>query len=191
MRTAVLLLVLLVVQGCAFTGVHLPLALPEDSTLAGPLSGVEQKNFTVVRIEDVRDDKARIGHVRNGFGMITADFLSEEPVESVVRRAVEATLAENGHVVGDSGIRVTGEISVFWVETDVNARDIELMGQIACELVFFNESEELYRNDFVGSHSVRVHVGRFSRYRLAMNGALASLAEAISHDEGLAEALRY
>ncbi len=190
MRSPILFLMLLVVQGCALVDANLTIALPEESVLAGPLSEVKRRAFNVVRIQDARDDQTRIGYVRNSFGMITADILSGESVETVVQQAVEAMLVENGHELADSGIRVTGQIGVFWIESDQNFADVELIGQIECELVFAADGEELYRNDYVGSHSVRVGIVTAGSHRMAIGGALGSLAEAVAYDEALAKALR-
>ena len=190
MKFPILILMLLVIQGCALVDANLTIALPEESVLAGPLSEVKRRKFRVVHIQDVRDDQARIGYRRNGFGMITADILSDESVESVVQQAVEEVLVENGHELADSGIQVTGRIGVFWIESDQNFADVELIGQIECELVFSADGEELYRNDYVGSHSVRVGVVTAGSHRMAIGGALSSLAEAVAYDEALAKALR-
>lgn len=190
MRSPVLFLMLLVVQGCALVDANLTIALPEDSILAGPLSDVGPREFAVVRIQDAREDQARIGHVRNGFDMITADILSDEPVEAVVQRAIKEVLIENGHELAESGIRVTGRINVFWIESDQNFADVELIGQIECGLEFSADGAELYRNDYVGSHSVRVGIVTPGSQRMAIDGALGSLAEAVAYDKALAEALR-
>ncbi len=190
MRSPVLFLMLLVAQGCALVDANLTIALPEDSVLAGPLSDVGPREFAVVRIQDAREDQTRIGHVRNSFDMITADVLSDEPVETVVQRAIEEMLVENGHELAESGIRVTGRINVFWIESDQNFADVELIGQIECELAFSADGAELYRNDYVGSHSVRAGIVTPGSQRMAIDGALGSLAEAIAYDEALADALQ-
>lgn len=190
MRFPVSFLMLLVAQGCTLVDANLTIALPEDSVLAGPLSDVTPREFELVRIQDAREDQARIGHVRNGFDMITADILSDEPVETVVQRAIEKTLVENGHELAESGIRVTGRINVFWIESDQNFADVELIGQIECGLAFSADGAELYRNDYVGSHSVRVGIVTPGSHRMAIDGALGSLAEAVAYDEALAEALQ-
>ncbi len=189
MRIPVLVLTLLVVQGCALVDTNLSVAVPEDAVLAGPLSGIGNREFNLVRIDDAREDKARIGYVRNGLGMITADMLADEPVETIVWRAIEATLVENGHELTESGIRVAGIIKVFWIEIDENFWDVELIGQIECELTFSNGDQEVYRNDYIGSHSARVGIVTAGGQRQAISGALASLAEAVAYDEALAEAL--
>ena len=190
MRLLPFFLILILSQGCAFTDAHLSIALPEDAAPTGPLSELSHKEFNVMRMLDTRPDKTRIGHKRNGFGQETADILSDEPVEVVVRRAVEETLSKNGHRISDRGIRVLGEINIFWFETDVNFWDVEFMGQIECELVFSTEHGELYRNNYVGSYNHRASAA-FSDapIRTAMNGALASLAEDIAYDADLATAL--
>ena len=190
MRIPALMLMLLVVQACALVDSNLSVTLPEDSALTGPLSGVDKQEFSLISIDDAREDKKRIGYVRNSFGMITADMLADEPVEAIVRRAIETTLVENGHELTESGIRVAGKIKVFWIESDQNFADVELIGQIECELAFSAGEQEIYRKEYVGSHSVRVGIVTGGGQRQAISGALASLAEAVAYDEALVEALR-
>ena len=190
MRFSIFLLMLLVTQGCALVDANLTIALPEDSVLAGPLSDVRPREFARVRIQDAREDRTRIGHVRNSFDMITADILSDEPVETVVQRAIEEMLVENGHELAAWGIRVTGRIKVFWIESDQNFADVELIGQIECELAFSADGADLYRNDYVGSHSVRVGIVTPGSHHMAIGGALGSVIEAVAYDEALAKALQ-
>ena len=85
---------------------------------------------------------------------------------------------------------MSGEIKVFWFETDVNFWDVEFIGQIECDLSFSTEHRELYRNSYVGSYNHRSS-GAWSDqpFHIAMNGALASLAEDIAYDAELAAAL--
>ena len=190
MKKHLLVPILVLAQGCVFNDVHVPMALPPGEALSGVLSDVASREFAAVSVLDARHDRTRIGFRRNGFGQETADILSDEPVEIVVQRAVEATLVNNGHRLADSGIRVTGEIGVFWFEHDTNFWDVEFIGQINCELVFSNEHGELYRNAYSGSYNKRIRtVGTTNSVRIAMNGALAALAEDLAYDEGLAMAL--
>ena len=190
MKLFPILLVLTLSQGCAFNDIHLSIALPEDAAPTGPLSELSHKEFSVVSILDIRPDNARIGYRRNGFDQEVADILPDEPVEDIIQRSIEETLVKNGHRISEKGIRVRGEISVFWFEWDINFRNIEFIGQIACELVFSTEHGELYRNNYVGSYNHRARGGFSDKpYRAAMNGALASLAEDIAFDSHLATAL--
>ncbi|MDE0364624.1 MAG: YajG family lipoprotein [Gammaproteobacteria bacterium] len=173
-----------------FNDVHIPMTIPQDETLTGYLSDVASRDFTAVKIIDAREDRTRIGFRRNGFGQETADILSDEPVEIVVQRAVETMLANNGHKLADSGIQVTGAISAFWIEQDWNYYDTEFIARIECELVFSIQHDELYRNAYSGSYNHRsFHAVSAKPWRIAMNGALTSLAEDIAYDTGLATAL--
>ena len=61
-------------QGCAFTPAQLEVQATPEVRVAGPLTGVEPVKFRATQLEDARQDKARIGWKKNGYGQNTADI---------------------------------------------------------------------------------------------------------------------
>lgn len=190
MKFVAVVLSILVGQGCAFQDTNLKIALTDESAPRGPLSSLDTRHFMISEIIDDRKDKERIGFNRNGFGMKTADIFVDGTVSSIVKDAIAETLVVNGHRLSTSGVTISGEIDVFWFETDINFSNVELIGSIECELVFSKNYEEIYRNKYIGSYSDKRSMAGGKAVNAAMNGALASLAEEIAYDEDLVEALQ-
>ena len=103
-RNPFLLLLSLFVGGCAFTTSSLDVSYDPAEAREGPLSSLELASFSVVSFTDKRTDKRRIGYKKNGLGMNTADIVTNEPVEDLVRNAVMVALTTNGHEVLDTGV---------------------------------------------------------------------------------------
>ncbi len=99
MRKLLLLALVTLLQGCAFTDAHLDIAARPDANLKGPLLHVAPTSFDLQPLTDARSDTHRIGWKKNGYGSNTANILSNRPVTEVVVEAVSAGLRQNGHMV--------------------------------------------------------------------------------------------
>jgi hypothetical protein len=106
-RTASLLALLsapLFFSGCAFTDRRVNLVYPpanaagaQSASVSAP--GKDQRSVVLLAFIDQRQQKDRVGEVRNGFGMHTADVLAANNVAEWVTNAVKLELEKAGFAV--------------------------------------------------------------------------------------------
>lgn len=179
-----------VLQGCAFTDATLDVGMPLDAEMRGPLSSVDSMSLQMGELQDERIDKERIGWKKNGYGANTADILTVEPVEEILRAGMVKTLEENGHAVGASGVRIDSVLKNFWLEFDVNFWTVEFIGNIEAMFVLVGEAgSEIYRNTYSGSYSEKTGGGGEKTWAKIMSKTVASLFEDFAFDEDLVEVL--
>ena len=131
---------ILFVHGCALTDASLPVVYDDTQLQKGPLSDAESTAFNVESLVDERPDQERVGYKKNGFGANTADINTEAPVTELVEEAVRDALETNGHSLAADGMRVSGSVSEFWLEQDVNFSHIEIICTIEVFLTFADAS---------------------------------------------------
>lgn len=182
---------LAVLGGCALTDASLDVGHDAEVVQRGPLSETSPVTFAPGSLQDLRDDKDRIGYKTNGFGMKTADIATDEPVTDVVMNAIVHAMESNGHMRGSDGVRIDGAINNFWVETDTNFWSIEVIGNIEAKFTFVNSTtgDRIYERTYSGSYSDKRQIVTDKAYNDAISGAVQSLMDEIIFDEELAEAL--
>ena len=192
MKKLIVLFIVTLLQGCAFTDVTLDITEDNAAAFKGPLSSIEPTVFRLEELGDNRSDKERIGWVKNGYGANTADIFSSKPVNEVVLNAVQTALTKNGHSVGEQGrITVSGDVNQFWFESDVNFWTIEFIGAIEFSAVFKDKlsDEVIYESVYNGSYSEKVGAGYKKTWEKVMSNALNNLIEEIIFDEELARSI--
>src|SRR5262245_24462560 len=124
-------------QGCAFTPAKLDVQANPETHVAGPLRDVEPIKFGRTQLEDARQDQARIGWKKNGFGQNSADITTSQPVDQIVESTIDKAIADSRHSVSDDGnVRITGTVDRFWFDTDMNFWTVTFIGEVACTLDF-------------------------------------------------------
>lgn len=189
----VLLLTVVLMQGCAFTTARLNVAARPNADLKGPLSQVAPTKFDVQALADERTDKARIGWKRNGYGGKTADILSTRPVTDVVADAVRAGLQQNGHTAAIPGdIVVSGSVTRFWFEVKPNFWTIEFTGNVECDIQFVRTGtkQEVYKSRYSGTYTRKTGGGLEATWTEVMDASVEKLVEDIVFDANLIEALK-
>lgn len=84
----------LTVGGCAFTQANLNIVYDEAKASKGPLSNIAARQLMIGEFKDVRPERDKIGYKRNGYGMKTADIVTQKPVTEIVREAVTAEFSK-------------------------------------------------------------------------------------------------
>lgn len=189
----VLLLTVVLMQGCAFTTARLNVAARPNADLKGPLSQVAPTKFDVQALADERTDKARIGWKRNGYGGKTADILSTRPVTDVVADAIRAGLQQNGHTAAIPGdIVVSGSVTRFWFEVKPNFWTIEFTGNVECDIQFVRTGtkQEVYKSRYSGTYTRKTGGGLEATWTEVMDASVEKLVEDIVFDANLIEALK-
>ena len=180
--------------GCAFTQANLNVAYDETKASKGPLSSVTPRQLTIGEFKDVRPERDKIGYKRNGYGMKTADILTQKPVPEIIREAVTAEFSKNGHLTAAKtpDIMLGGEISTFWFDIQINFWSVEFMGTVAVDLNVINAQTgaSLLARKYQGHFNEKSLGGLDSTWERVMNTALALMIEEMSTDLKLMEILR-
>jgi len=180
-------------QGCAFTPAQLDVKATAATQVAGPLKDVQPVKFRPTQLEDARQDMARIGWKKNGFGQNTADITTSEPVDRIVESTIDKAILDSRHSVGEDGIiQIIGTVDRFWFDTDVNFWTVTFIGEVACTLDFIDTQtkQSIYKNTYAGSYSVDKAGGLEKTWTEVMAKALDKLIEDVVLDEDMADALR-
>jgi uncharacterized lipoprotein YajG len=181
----------LVLQGCALTDATLDVGADATAVNQGPLSEAGALSFVVNEFEDAREDKERVGYKKNGFGQNMGDITTAQPVATIVSDAISAAALANGHRLGESGIAVDGVVSEFWVETDINFSNIEMICSIAADMKFTDSETNnlIYSGNYAASYSDKKQMGTEKNFAEIIDGAIQALIDEVVFDEELTEAL--
>jgi len=199
MNKSAIILVAALLGGCALTDAALDVSHNPDNVQEGPLAEVASVTFVPGALEDTRQDQARVGYKKNGFGVNTAQLTTEKPVSDIVMDAIVHAIEANGHTVGDSGVGVSGEISYFWVDLDqslwraeVIGNSVDIVADVEATLRFTDTAsgDLLYERGYKGSYSDKAQIVTNDTYGLAISAAVGNLIDEIVFDEDLAEVLR-
>lgn len=191
-RLLLLAALVLGLQGCALTDAELDVSHDPAKVNQGPISDSEPRVIMVAGLADAREDQARIGYKKNGFGQNTADITTQKPVTEIIQQALDHAIVSNGHTIGPGGIVVSGKVNQFWMDVDVNFTHIEIICNIETDLLFKDSTLDavFYTNTYRGSYREKKQVGTESNYQAVIEGAVNALLDDVVFDEDLAEALR-
>jgi hypothetical protein len=192
MKTILLVCVVALIQGCAFTTARLNIAARPDANLKGPLVKVAPLKFDIKPLADARSDKARIGWKKNGFGQNTADVLSARPVTELVAEGIRAGLQQNGQSVGmPSDISIAGSVTRFWFDSKPNFWTIEFTGNVECDLEFTSSRTNtvVYKSRYSGTYTKKTGGGLEATWTEVMDASIEKLVEDIVFDANLIDAL--
>lgn len=192
MKKLLVMVVILLVQACAFTDATLKVEHDDNVNITGPISEAGGIAFSAPQLEDKRLDKVRIGWKKNGYGMNTADITSEQTVDVIIENAIKDAIEDNGHsVVEDGEVRISGTVDRFWFETDVNFWTIEFIGDVQCSLDFVDvgTNTSIYHSSYSGTYKEKTAGGLEKTWTEVMSKAVDKLIEDIVFDEDLTDAL--
>lgn len=193
LRSTLSLLVLALATGCAFTQADLDVHLDAPSARKGPLAEAPATAIEYAALADTRIDRARIGHKKNGFGQNTADVQALKPVVEIVRDALRLTFEANGHGTASPGaVRVEGEVTQFWFDTQTNFWTVEFMATVESKLKFVDVAtgKPLHEGAYTGHYNEKSAGGYEKSWARVLNLALARMVETVAFDGALADALK-
>jgi hypothetical protein len=188
----ILLLTVVLIEGCAFGTARLNIAARPNTDFKGPLSQLPATKFDVQALSDARTDKARIGWKKNGYGQNTADILSTRPVTELVVEGIRAGLQQNGHTLALPGdVTISGSVTRFWFEVKPNFFTIEFTGNVECDLQFVRTgtNQEVYKSRYSGTYTKKTGGGLEATWTEVMDASLEKLVEDIVFDANLIEEL--
>lgn len=189
-----LVVVLAALGGCAFTQATLNVGYTEAMASRGPLSSIAPRRIDVGAFADRRPETNKIGYKRNGFGQKTADIVTTKPVPDIVKEALTAELKKNGHDVttAERDLVLSGDITTFWFELQVNFATIEFFGTSAITLnvVDGRTGTTLLTRNYQGHYTEKSMGGLDATWERVMNEALQRMVREVSTDLQLIRVLK-
>lgn len=190
----VLALFVLVSGGCAFTQANLNVKYDSEAARVGPLASIRPVTIDLQEFVDKRPEKSKIGYKRNGFGQKTADIVTMKPIPQIVKEALTTEFIKNGHIVSATGnsLAISGEITSFWVEFQINFATVEFMGTVGINLnlVDAGSGAVLYSQSYQGYYDESALGGLEGTWERVMNTALERMVRDVSTDPKLIEILK-
>lgn len=192
--SCLVLLLSFTLGGCAFTQANLNIVYDETKASKGPLSNLTPRQLAIGEFRDLRPERDRIGYKRNGYGMKTADILTQKPVPEIIRDAISAEFLKNGHIMSAKTpeIRVAGDVTTFWFDLQINFWTVEFMGTIAIDLNLVDGATgaPMLTRKYQGHFNEKSLGGLEGTWERVMNAALAAMIEEMSTDLKLIDVLR-
>jgi len=188
----ILLLAVVLVQGCVYGDARLNVAARPDVDFKGPLSGLAPKKFDIQALTDERSDKARIGWKKDAQGIKSAGILSSRPVTDLVAEAIRSGLRQNGHAIGLPGdVVISGSVTRFWFEVKRGFVTVEFTGNVECDLRFTKAgtNREVYKSRYSGTYTKKTGGGGEATWTEVMDASLEKLVENIVFDAKLLDSL--
>lgn len=189
-----LLVVVAALGGCAFTQATLNVGYTEAMASRGPLSSIAPRRIDVGAFADKRPETNKIGYKRNGFGQKTADIVTTKPVPDIVKEALTAEFKKNGHDVAtaERDLVLSGDITTFWFELQVNFATIEFFGTSAITLnvVDGRTGTTLLTRNYQGHYTEKSMGGLDATWERVMNEALQRMVREASTDLQLIRVLK-
>lgn len=154
----------LALSACAFgtrqpTLVYPPAAGAAASAASSAASGPKAVSIVVQPFVDARADKTKVGTVRNGFGMPTADVVPTNNVADWFNGALKTELQRNGYTVlsapasGASFAVLSGQIRNVWADMYFTYN-----GEIAFDAQLKQGNTDLLAKNYQGNGSAGVVV---------------------------------
>lgn len=176
---------MVVLSGCAFGTRHAELSYPPEGGEGGGLVAAARADTgnvpgcceVILAVSDRRTETRRIGNVRNGFGMDTADVVTGSDVTAWVAGAFRQELAEAGYTVvpPESDASSTGAIRL----------EAEII-KVHCDVIFSYEGD-VWINVYLSRQD---NAPIANSYHGSGSAGLNWAATSESYAESLARALR-
>lgn len=178
--------VVLLLTGCAFGDRQATLSYPpkssadESDTHAYTAIQHEPKNIAVIvkPFTDNRTDKSRVGTVRNGFGMQTANVIPRNSVTDWVTDGLRSELKNYGYTVitenshpSQTVVEISGETLNVFCDMYFN-----YMGEVSIIARVKKDDEELFNKHYNGEGSVGLAwAGTGDSFSASLSLALATV----------------
>ena len=181
--TAVLLL-----NGCAFTTGHVDLEY--QAANAGTKIATAQSLSVAVKIIDKRPTQI-IGSKINGFGMKTADILSDGDVPATLKNAFETELKNRGLKLGSNGLLLVVELSNLQNQFALGFFSGESTGNIGMDVIVERiDGAKIYDQYITGQGQDWIEVADMSNAQKTLDAAIQNAVSKTFNDSAFIEALQ-
>ncbi len=157
-RAALVVLLLgatLILGGCALGARNATLSYPPAGTAPAARAAAiapAKGPIALAPIQDVRSDKKKVGTVRNGFGMQTAEVVTSDDIPRWIHGAVRSELAAAGYQVTPAGAdpargtTLSGDPSHLWCDAYFTYQ-----GEVTLSVRLQRDGRELLARQYQGS----------------------------------------
>ena len=191
--SAIILGLLVLTSGCAYSEAKLDIRYPTGLNKKGPLSSLKSVRVQVLQFTDKRPQPDKIGYKRNGFGGNSANIVTIKPVPDILHEGIEEMFRKNDHTVinGNADIIVSGDISRFWFESQMNFLTMQFMGTMDINLVIKESATNkvLLSKHYSGHNNEELYSGYHKEMARVMNATLEDLISKIEMDPQLVNSL--
>ncbi len=192
----ILLFVSVIALGCGGGGLSLkysPLSNPDNVLTSVSPTKIKLLHFTDNRKGGV--ESTLVGGMQRNINGPVYDIKSQKGVAETIYEAIKSEMVRNGHKIVDSDedIVMKGEIKTFWLRTEPNENNVDLIGEIAILVEVVNP--DTGSSTFLGPYNSENREKRFlspdssSVMDRVLSTALSKLIKVMSSDAKLASAL--
>jgi uncharacterized lipoprotein YajG len=178
----------MLVSGCAFTTGHVNVAY-ESSTQATRIAGANTPHV-IVEISDRRTTQV-VGQKINGFGMKTADIVSDSDVPAALKSAFETELKNRGFVEGAGGNLVAVRLDNFQNQFTLGFFSGEGTASIGMDVAVKRANGSTVFNQYItGEHKDWIGIAGEDNAQLMLNGAMRDAVSKVFNDSAFIDALK-
>jgi uncharacterized lipoprotein YajG len=177
--------------GCAFKDQKIDVEYSSDGKKAS-----YEGTVCLNKIKDIREDKSRIGIVKNTYGMETANVITDQNVSLLISNAIKDELIALGYTVNlidvafGEGINLfdgcdvlDGNLKNMFVEPIFGIFAVDGKAIITVELVIATQTGKEFKKTYSTNGKSRSYVGGFAQLQKeAMDKALTALILEIKAD---------
>lgn len=159
----------------------------------GALSSVKPLKIAVETFTDNRQEKGKIGDLRNGYGWKCGNINTARSPQDIVREAVVSVFNKNGHETNsnENNIVISGSVETYWFESQLRMSSVELMGIVDVNMVIkdAHSGKILFCKLYSGHNNIKKGIYGPKEIINVMDSAMENLTDQISNDQQLVDAI--
>lgn len=179
MRLPILLSLLILLPGCAFTVYDVNVDYAYDNPIDTDLSAVE---LSMGEFKDLRnvENPRMIMNQKNGYGQTTTGgWQAEKPLIDIVKDAVTDGLKKSGVDINENtpNMILSAELLEFDGEIKMGAWSGSYVGKITVKMQLIDEESEeiIWRDTFIGSGEAKGNEGVASALKVSLDNLVDNL----------------
>jgi uncharacterized lipoprotein YajG len=183
-----LITAVLFLSGCAFTTGHVDLQYQPAS--AGTKIATAQSPPVALKIIDKRSTQI-VGSKINGFGMKTADIVSDSDVPATLKTAFETELENRGFKLGPNGLVLVVELRNLQNQFALGFFSGESTGSVGMEVTIERpDGAKIYNQYITGQGQDSIELADMSNAQKTLNAAIENAVSKTFNDAAFIEALQ-
>jgi uncharacterized lipoprotein YajG len=176
------------ISGCAFTEGHVNLEYQPQAQAAKVAAAAAP--HVVVQVADQRPTKV-VGQKINGFGMKTADILSDNDIPATLKGAFETELSNRGFTVGPGGETVGVTLNSLQNQFSLGFFSGESTANIGIDVsVKRADGAVAYEKYFTGQNQESVQLATAGNAEETLNAAIKDAVGKVFSDDAFIAALQ-
>ena len=185
---AALVVTLLLLSGCAFTTGHVDLSY-QPTSQPTKIAGSNSPHV-LVEVTDKRPTQA-VGQKINGFGMKTADIVSNSDVPKTLKNAFETELSNRGFTEGGGGDLISVRLSNFQNQFTLGFFSGDAAATIGMDVTVKRPDGSVAYNQYViGQNKESVEIASEGNAERVLNAALQDAVSKVFGDNAFIDSLK-